>query len=98
MSQYDKATQTAGLVRITNQLESIYGTFIDMKDINSVGEHRKETLITRCVAAHAISLYGDEPDPELAANAVCDGKDDGGIDAVYVNKNSRKIVIVQSKY
>ncbi|EPD4280629.1 AIPR protein, partial [Escherichia coli] len=63
MSQYDKATQTAGLVRITNQLESIYGTFIDMKDINSVGEHRKETLITRCVAAHAISLYGDEPDP-----------------------------------
>ena len=31
-----KATQTAGLVRITNQLESIYGTFIDMKDINSV--------------------------------------------------------------
>lgn len=92
------ASPTAGLVRITNQLESIYGTFIDMKDINSVGEHRKETLITRCVAAHAISLYGDEPDPELAANAVCDGKDDGGIDAVYVNKNSRKIVIVQSKY
>ncbi len=38
MSQYDKATQTAGLVRITNQLESIYGTFIDMKDINSVGD------------------------------------------------------------
>lgn len=32
-----KLLQTAGLVRITNQLESIYGTFIDMKDINSVG-------------------------------------------------------------
>lgn len=98
MSQYDKATQIAGLVRITNQLESIYGNFIDMKDVNSVGESRKEQLITRCVAAHAISLYGDEPEPELAANAVCDGRDDGGIDAVYVNKNSKKIVIVQSKY
>ncbi|CCJ80425.1 possible abortive infection phage resistance protein, putative [Cronobacter dublinensis 1210] len=98
MPQYDKATQTAGLVRITKQLESVYGLFIDMKDVKSVGEHRNETLITRCVAAHAVSLYGDEPDPELAANAVCDGKDDGGIDAVYVNKNSKKIVIVQSKY
>lgn len=88
--KYDKATQIAGLVRITKQLESIYGNFIDMKDVNSVGESRKEQLITRCIAAHAISLYGDEPDPELAANAVCDGRDDGGIDAVYVNKNSKK--------
>lgn len=98
MTHYDKATQTAGLVRITGELVSIYGNFIDMKDINAVGTHRDETLITRCVAAHAISLYGDEPDPELAASAVCDGRDDGGIDAVYVNKNSKKIVIVQSKY
>ena len=49
MTHYDKATQTAGLVRITGELVSIYGNFIDMKDINAVGMHRDETLITRCV-------------------------------------------------
>lgn len=98
MTGLSPATQAAGLRRIANLLEETYSSFIDKSDINSVGEARREQIVTRAIASHAISVYGDEPDPEITANTVCDGKDDGGIDAIYVNNNTKKIVIVQSKY
>ncbi|MFJ5376019.1 AIPR family protein [Pectobacterium sp. CHL-2024] len=98
MTDLSPATQAAGLRRIANLLEETYSNFIDKSDIRSVDEARREQIVTRAIAAHAISVFGDEPDPEITANAVCDGNDDGGIDAIYVNNNTKKIIIVQSKY
>ena len=69
-----------------------------MDNTNSKGEARREVLVTRCIAAHAVRMFGDEIDPEIAAKAVCDGSDDGGIDAVDVNQSSKKLILVQSKY
>lgn len=91
-------TRVVGLARLANSLEETYGSFINMDNTNSKGEARREVLVTRCIAAHAVRMFGDEIDPEIAAKAVCDGSDDGGIDAVYVNQSSKKLILVQSKY
>ncbi|HCB3687097.1 TPA: AIPR protein, partial [Klebsiella pneumoniae] len=91
-------TRAVGLARLANSLEETYGSFINMDNTNSKGEARREVLVTRCIAAHAVRMFGDEIDPEIAAKAVCDGSDDGGIDAVYVNQSSKKLILVQSKY
>lgn len=98
MSEYSPSTQAAGLIRIANLLEETYGEYINKDDIHSVGEPRRVQIVTRTIAAHAVSVFGDEPDPEIAADSVCDGNDDGGIDAIFVNNNTKKIIIVQSKY
>lgn len=95
---FNSDTRAVGLARLANNLEETYGSFINMDNTNSKGEARREVLITRCIAAHAVRMYGDELDPEIAAASVCDGSDDGGIDAVYVNPSSKKLIIVQSKY
>lgn len=95
---FNSDTRAVGLARLANNLEETYGSFINMDNTNSKGEARREVLITRCIAAHAVRMYGDELDPEIAAASVCDGSDDGGIDAVYVNASSKKLIIVQSKY
>ncbi|MGV8925251.1 MAG: AIPR family protein [Ewingella sp.] len=91
-------TRAVGLARLANSLEETYGSFINMDNTNSKGEPLRDVLITRCIAAHAVRMYGDELDPEMAADSVCDGSDDGGIDAVYVNSSSKKLILVQSKY
>lgn len=95
---FNNDTRVVGLARLANSLEETYGSFINMDNTNSKGEARREVLITRCIAAHAVRMYGDELDPEIAAGSVCDGSDDGGIDAVYVNQSSKKLILVQSKY
>ncbi|EEN4543749.1 AIPR protein, partial [Salmonella enterica subsp. enterica serovar Enteritidis] len=95
---FNSDTRTVGLARLANSLEETYGSFINMENTNSKGEARREVLITRCIAAHAVRMYGDELDPGVAAASVCDGSDDGGIDAVYVNPSSKKLILVQSKY
>lgn len=95
---FNSDTRTVGLARLANSLEETYGSFINMENTNSKGEARREVLITRCIAAHAVRMYGDELDPEVAAASVCDGGDDGGVDAVYVNPSSKKLILVQSKY
>lgn len=96
--EFNSDTRSVGLARLANSLEETYGSYIDMENTNSKGDARREVLITRCIAAHAVRMYGDELDPEIAAASVCDGSDDGGIDAVYVNPTSKKLILVQSKY
>ena len=86
---FNSDTRAVGLARLANSLEETYGSFINMENTNSKGEARREVLITRCIAAHAVRMYGDELDPEVAAASVCDG---GGVDAVYVNPSSKKLI------
>ncbi|CAI1681055.1 AIPR family protein [Serratia fonticola] len=98
MIKYNKDTQVAGINRIAGQLETIYSDHLNIDDINSEGEHRRNQIITRCIAAHAVSHFGDEPDPEVSGDSVCDRKDDAGVDAIYINNNAKKVIIVQSKF
>ena len=43
-------------------------------------------------------LYERFNSREEAYECICDGSNDRGIDAIYLNKDHRKIVLVQSKY
>ncbi|WP_242015026.1 hypothetical protein [Klebsiella pneumoniae] len=52
-------TRAVGLARLANSLEETYGSFINMDNTNSKGEARREVLVTRCIAAHAVRMFGE---------------------------------------
>jgi hypothetical protein len=53
--------------------------------------------LTRALAAYAIVGISDVDD-STAVGAITNGRDDGGIDALYVDQSRNRIVLVQSKF
>jgi len=45
-----------------------------------------------------VKIHNNELEDNLCADCVCDGSDDHGVDAVYVNHDKRTVTIVQSKF
>lgn len=60
------------------------------------GQDRVNRL-SRSLAAYTVAALAGIPD-DVAANTVVDGVNDGGIDAIYYDKKSAKLLIVQSKF
>lgn len=75
-----------------------YSTHIDMSNVGSQGNDRDFNLISRCIAALTVKIHNNELDDVICADSVCDGSDDHGVDAVYVNHDKRTVTIVQSKF
>ncbi|EMR9973944.1 AIPR family protein, partial [Escherichia coli] len=59
---------------------------------------REYNLMSRCIAALSIKYHNTELDNEICADSVCDGSDDHGVDAIYVNHDKRIVTVVQSKF
>lgn len=79
----------------------VYETYAANIYTGDIADHDKEKdikITSRCIAALAIDIYGEPSTALEASHSVCDGATDNGIDAVYVNHQLRKLVIVQSKY
>jgi hypothetical protein len=79
-------------------LERVYSRRIDMKDYaRRPVEDKKNALLSRSLAAYVLA---DEAriDPKTAAASVTDGGDDGGIDAIYWDREEHLIYLVQSKW
>src|SRR6266542_1652865 len=53
--------------------------------------------LSRSLAAYALVLLADIHDT-VAASAITDGENDGGIDAVYFDRPSSRLLLVQSKF
>jgi len=79
-------------------LNKTYATHIDMSNVGSKGNDREFNLMSRCIAALSVKIHNNELDDEACADCVCDGSDDHGIDAVYVNHDKKTVTIVQSKF
>lgn len=79
-------------------LTKTYSEHIDMSNVGSKGNDREFNLISRCIAALSVKIHNNELEDNLCADCVCDGSDDHGVDAVYVNHDKRTVTIVQSKF
>jgi hypothetical protein len=84
--------------RIARAIETKFDGLIDMSTWASRSPSEIHTaFLSRGLAALAINRLAGV-DVQTAANAVTDGKDDGGIDAIYFDHATDAILLVQSKW
>jgi len=79
-------------------LSKNYAAHIDMSNVGSQGNDREFNLMSRCIAALSVKIHNNELEDLVCADSVCDGSDDHGVDAVYVNHEKKTVTIVQSKF
>lgn len=65
---------------------------------DSAEQQRVMTTQTRGLAALALNVLVPDLEPADCSRRVTDGTDDNGIDALYVDKNEKRIYVVQSKW
>ncbi len=65
--------------------------------INWTEEQHDTDRLSRALAAYAIVGLA-EVDDVTAAGAITDGKNDGGIDALYFDRSRNRLLVVQSKF
>ncbi|MDQ0511962.1 AIPR family protein [Ancylobacter amanitiformis] len=70
---------------------------MDLSDVGERDAERDKKILSRCLAAHAVFIEA-ECTPEEAALSVWDGSDDNGIDAVFLDGTSERVIVVQSKW
>lgn len=83
----------AFIVRLANKLKEKYGDLLR----NKYPQADDDSLVSKCIAAFAISHFA-KVDENIAVDSVCDGPEDGGIDALYVSNTDKILVVVQAKY
>ena len=83
--------------QIASKIDKMFGQYIDVTDMNVRDSEFKIKKLTRCLSAYAIYRVGGADEKE-AAEAVVDGGDDNGIDAIYYSTNNKRMTIVQSKW
>jgi len=84
--------------RLARRVYETYESNIYSEDIALHDKERDIKITSRCIAALAVDVFGEPSSSIEAAHSVCDGATDNGIDAVYVNHQLQKLVVVQSKY
>jgi hypothetical protein len=83
--------------QIQARLRTLFEGHLDLTDIGAADKERDVKILSRCLAAFAIYQY-TACSPKDAAEAVWDGSDDNGLDAVYFDASSSQVVFVQSKW
>lgn len=84
--------------QIRGVLERQFKDFIDLRDVvNESEDNKRNHLLTRSLAAFALCQYADIL-PDAAAEAVTDGKDDNGVDAIYFDASNKILFVVQAKW
>ena len=81
---------------VQRKLEDLFRNIIDVSDAKT-DKQKTDFFYTRSQAAYALVLKA-KINPEEAAKSVTDGFKDGGIDALYIDKNNKMLYIVQSKW
>ena len=80
------------VTRIDNLLKEKFGDSINMDDT-------KETIGSSCYFSRALAATSlmmiNKIEAEDAALSITDGRDDFGIDAIYINDNQKTITLVQ---
>jgi len=68
--------------QIKNRLRERFEGSLSLDDLSLHDQERDQKILTRCLAALAVVLEAGCSDKD-AAEAVWDGQDDNGLDAVY---------------
>ena len=86
------------VARIEQKILDAYGHLINMDDCAKENpEKKKSTLRSRAVAACAIFACTNAS-PQDCADAITDGYNDMGIDAIYNDNEAKELYFVQSKW
>lgn len=92
------ASRPATIRRIAKFLFNRYGDVVDIRDLaTKPANEQADNLLTRSLAAHAVSAYS-EATPTEAARCVVDGGQDLGIDAIAFSESEKRCWLVQSKF
>ena len=84
--------------RLGVTLTRSFSSHINLSDYDGRAEpERNSALLTRSLAAYALTMAADV-DPRVAAAAIVDGFDDNGLDSIQVNKDEKRVYVVQSKW
>jgi hypothetical protein len=83
--------------QIRTHLEKQFLPFIDGSDLEAKSPDRESHMLSRALAAFAVTLASGVP-AETAARSVTDGFGDHGLDAIYHDPTEHRLVIVQSKW
>ncbi|MEO3777958.1 AIPR family protein [Micromonospora sp. B11E3] len=96
-SRYDTAPKTQ-IRQVREALKREFGDLVDLADLaNKSSAEREQAFLSRALAALTVrDLTGC--DSTTAADAVIDGRDDIGIDAVATDKNASHLWLIQSKW
>ncbi|WIM87895.1 AIPR family protein [Candidatus Mycobacterium wuenschmannii] len=87
------------VAQIKRRLKNTTYTHIDVSDLSAhSAEHVEQAQLTRALAAFVLTKVAGLSDEDAAAS-VTDGPDDNGIDAIaYVDSESPRLYVVQSKW
>ena len=86
------------LFRIEQHLKSEFSELISLSDIKHLNKTEQNTcFLSRSQAALAVKYLTNSTN-ENAANSVCDGFGDNGIDAIYIDNDNKTLYLVQSKW
>lgn len=80
--------------QIAKKIKTLFEGKIDLSDKS---QDKEITFLTRGLAAYAVQLSAQTSEIE-SANAVVDGFNDNGIDAIYYSTNNKTLYLVQSKW
>lgn len=80
---------------LETKLGELFRNKIDISDVSNEQE-RDNVFYSRAFAAYTLLVCGSVS-IEDACNAIVDGRDDNGIDAIYFDRNNKNLWIVQSK-
>lgn len=84
--------------QIKSKLTELIVPCVDKSDISQkTGPNREGLMLSRSVSIAALQVLTDI-DADLASDCVVDGGKDNGIDAIYYDKNSRALYLVQAKW
>jgi len=84
--------------QIKNHISRLFESKLDMSDAGNPDSRDYENqFLTRTLAAYAIH-YLSGVDPINAAQAVTDGGEDNGIDAIFHHDSEKRLYLVQSKW
>jgi len=81
---------------LKTKLTEIYSDKIDIADARN-DEEKENFFLTRAYAAYTLQILA-QLDAVAAASAITDGFDDNGIDAIYFDRRSKELWLVQSKW
>ena len=79
------------------KLLQMFEPHLDVSDVPAHDAERDIKVLSRCLAAFAVYMQTGCSEKE-AAEAVWDGSDDNGLDAVFHDASDQRIIVVQSKW
>jgi hypothetical protein len=85
------------VTQISKKITELFESHLDLADISDGDAQKQVKVLTRCLAAYAVSFSTGCSESE-AAKAVVDGGDDNGIDAIYYSPSLKQMTVVQSKW